>query len=55
MDGLQWKNPIKMDDLGGKPTIFGNTQLQQFHKKMFFGETSEKEQNSGLAKISPRK
>ena len=24
MDGLQWKNPIKMDDLGGKPTIFGN-------------------------------
>ena len=21
------KNPIKMDDLGGKPTIFGNTHL----------------------------
>ena len=21
------ENPIKMDDLGGKPTIFGNTQL----------------------------
>ena len=20
------ENPIKMDDLGGKPTIFGNTQ-----------------------------
>ena len=22
------ENPIKMDDLGGKPTIFGNTQLE---------------------------
>jgi len=21
------ENPIKMDDLGGKPTIFGNTQM----------------------------
>ena len=21
------ENPIKMDDLGGKPTIFGNTQI----------------------------
>jgi len=21
------KNPIKMDDLGGKPTIFGNTHV----------------------------
>ena len=21
------ENPIKMDELGGKPTIFGNTQL----------------------------
>ena len=25
MDGLQWKKPIKMEDLGGKPTTFGNT------------------------------
>ena len=23
--------PIKMDDLGGKPTIFGNTQIYQSH------------------------
>ena len=22
------ENPIKMDDLGGKPTIFGNTQME---------------------------
>ena len=21
------ENPIKMDDFGGKPTIFGNTQI----------------------------
>ena len=27
MDDLQWKTPIKMDDLGGKPTIFGNIQI----------------------------
>ena len=27
MDGLEWKNPIKMDDLGGKPTISGNTYI----------------------------
>ena len=24
MDGLQWENPIKMDDLGGKPPIFSS-------------------------------
>ena len=24
MDGLEWKTLLKMDDLGGKPTIFGN-------------------------------
>ena len=22
------ENPIRMDDLGGKPTIFGNTQME---------------------------
>ena len=22
------ENPIKMDDLGGKPTIFGNTHIE---------------------------
>ena len=27
MDGLYWKHPIKMDDLGRKPTIFGNTHI----------------------------
>ena len=26
MDGLM-ESPIQMDDLGGKPTIFGNIQL----------------------------
>ena len=24
------ENPIKMDDLGGKPTIFGNTHINDF-------------------------
>ena len=24
------ENPLKMDDLGGKPTIFGNTQVNSF-------------------------
>jgi len=27
MDGENHGNPFKMDDLGGKPTIFGNTQI----------------------------
>ena len=28
------ENPIKMDDLGGKPTIFGNTQMEaNFHRQ----------------------
>ena len=27
MDGLWWINPINMDDLGGKPTIFGNIHV----------------------------
>ena len=26
------ENPIKMDDLGGKPTIFGNPHLKQQHE-----------------------
>ena len=30
------ENPIKMDDLGGKPTIFGNTQKQFFHDDVPF-------------------
>ena len=25
-NGKPYENPVKMDDLGGKPTIFGNTQ-----------------------------
>ena len=25
------ENPIKMDDLGGKPTIFGNTNMEPEH------------------------
>ena len=34
MDGLEWKSVfriIKMDDLGGKPTIFGNIQIHLFY------------------------
>ena len=27
MDGLYWKSLLKMDDLGVKPTIFGNTHM----------------------------
>ena len=27
MDGLLMENPIEMDDLGGKPTIFGNIHI----------------------------
>jgi len=26
------ENPIKMDDLGGKPTIFGNTHISQYSR-----------------------
>ena len=26
------ENPIKMDDLGGKPTILGNTQIKEIKK-----------------------
>ena len=26
------ENPIKMDDLGGKPTILGNTQMVHKHQ-----------------------
>ncbi len=29
MDGFIMENPIKMDDLGGFPPIFGNTQIHQ--------------------------
>ena len=28
------ENPIKMDDLGGKPTIFGNVVVLFFSEKM---------------------
>ena len=27
MDGLEWKTLFLMDDLGGKPTIFGNIHI----------------------------
>ena len=33
MDGLEWKHPIKMDDLGVKPTIFGNIHIFQIFSK----------------------
>jgi len=28
------ENPLKMDDLGGKPTIFGNTQIDFIQFKL---------------------
>ena len=28
------ENPIKMDDLGGKPPIFGNTQIEFVQGKL---------------------
>jgi len=32
MDGENHGKPgIKMDDLGGKPTIFGNTLIESYH------------------------
>ena len=30
------ENPIKMDDLGGKPTIFGNTQYEDLSQIVDF-------------------
>ena len=32
MDGEIMENPIKMDDLGGKLTIFGNTHVDIWMK-----------------------
>ena len=29
------ENPIKIDDLGGNPPIFGNTQINQFQNAKF--------------------
>ena len=31
------ENPIKMDDLGGKPTIFGNIHLAKLLAAFFIG------------------
>ena len=46
MDGLEWKTPIKMDDLGGKPTILENPQID-FHvsvgSDMFFCKSEPSE------------
>ena len=28
MDGFLMETPTKMDDLGGNPTIFGNTHIE---------------------------
>ena len=36
MDGLWRKTPIKMDDLGGKPTISGNIHVWLEKKTMSF-------------------
>jgi len=34
------ENPIKMDDLGGKPTIFGNTQIAGNNDKLVYQDPS---------------
>ena len=39
------ENPIKMDDLGGKPTIFGNTHIFQVNLRLLF-ETYAKNPNA---------
>ena len=33
MDGESNGNPIKMDDFGGKPTIFGNIHILNYYEK----------------------
>ena len=35
------ENPIKMDDLGGKPTIFGNIHIETYKCGGFFGCCAE--------------
>ena len=37
MDGLQYimENPIKMDDLGGFPPIFGNIHMSILYSSIF--------------------
>ena len=42
------ENPIKMDDLGGKPTIFGNIHIFQakYGKTNFNASSSFSEQKS---------
>ncbi len=32
------ENPIKMDDLGGKPTIFGNTHVYSMYTCIIFNK-----------------
>ena len=50
MDGLWRKTPIKMDDLGGKPTISGNMHVWLEKKNNELAEkincTSKKKQNT---------
>ena len=36
------ENPIKMDDLGGKPTIFGNTHSVSDNKYLSFRDDEVK-------------
>ena len=41
MDGENFmEHPIKMDDLGGKPSIFGNIHLYTFGPLGFFNDQS---------------
>ena len=42
------ENPIKMDDLGGKPTIFGNTHMANNKLQQSWPQlASEKSQEPG--------
>ena len=48
------ENPIKMDDLGGKPTIFGNTSIWDMED--FYHLDSKKFSNRTLNEVTePRK
>ena len=44
------ENPIKMDDLGGKPTIFGNIQIEILNNSIDTVDGSEILHHLGMVK-----
>ena len=45
------ENPIKMDDLGGKPTIFGNTQIGPWNMRGRAIKPTSKKAGGGFPSI----